>query len=63
VQPQFEVPDIDAWRLGYARRANDMPGPAPTFDEAIILAQRLLDPVLAAPVAAVWNPATGRWDA
>ena len=60
--PRFGVPDLEAWHNGYTLRANDVPGPAPTFDEAIDLAQRLLDPVLAGPVAASWNPATCQWD-
>lgn len=59
---RFDVPDIEAWQTGYARRAGDVPGQTPTFDEAIDLAHRLLDPVLAGPVAAVWNPTTGQWD-
>lgn len=58
---RFNVPDVAVWQAGYARRASDVPGQAPTFDEAVDLARRLLDPVLAGPVRAVWNPATHRW--
>jgi hypothetical protein len=42
---RFDVPDIEAWRIGYARRTNDVPGQSPSFEEAIDLAHRLLDPV------------------
>jgi len=60
--PRFEVPDHEAWQGGYARRASDVPGQVPTFDEAIDLAQRLLDPVLAGPTEATWNPTTRHWE-
>jgi len=56
------VPDIEAWQAGYTRWANDVPGQAPTFEEANDLAQRLLNPVLAGPVAALWNPITCQWE-
>ncbi|WP_291408100.1 nucleotidyl transferase AbiEii/AbiGii toxin family protein [Actinophytocola sp.] len=59
---RFDVPDIEAWRTGYARRADDVPGQAPPFEEAIDLAHRLLDPVFAGPITATWNPNTCQWD-
>jgi len=59
---KFNVPDFEAWKIGYQKRANDVPGEAPTFDEAIDLAQRLLNPVLTGPVKAIWNPTTCQWD-
>jgi len=59
---RFKIPDHEAWQAGYARRASDVPGQAPTFDEAIDLAQRLLDPVLAGPTQATWNPTTRHWE-
>lgn len=58
---QFAVPDVTAWRAGYPNRAADVPGPVPTFDEAVDLAARLLDPVLAGTVAGRWDSTTGRW--
>lgn len=59
---RFDVPDIEAWRTGYARRADDVPGQAPSFEEAIDLAHRLLDPVFAGPVVATWNPNACQWN-
>jgi len=58
---QFEVPDVAAWRWGYPNRAADVPGPVPTFDEAVDVAARLLDPVLAGAVAERWDPTASRW--
>jgi hypothetical protein len=58
---QFAVPEVAAWRAGYPNRAADVPGPVPTFDEAVDVAARLLDPVLAGTVAGRWDPLTRRW--
>jgi hypothetical protein len=58
---QFAVPEVAAWRAGYPNRAADVPGPVPTFDEAVDVAARLLDPVLAGTVAGRWDPMTRRW--
>ena len=52
----FAVPDEAPWRRGYPKVAADVPGTAPTFDEAVALANALLDPVLAAPVDGEWDP-------
>jgi hypothetical protein len=60
---RFSVPDLDAWRAGYGRRAADAPAPTPTFDEAVDTARRLLDPVLTGPLDASWDPDTGHWEA
>ena len=59
--PRFAVPDLDAWRTGYTRRAADAPTPVPSFRQAVDLAGRLFDPVLAGPVNASWDPQTARW--
>jgi len=59
--PRFEVPDLDAWRTGYLRRASDAPTTVPSFQEATHLARRLFDPVLAGPLEATWDPRAARW--
>lgn len=57
---RFVVPDPMAWRAGYARQAR---GSAVThnFEEAVGLATRLLDPVLAGPVAGIWDSENRAW--
>jgi hypothetical protein len=59
--PRFEVPDLDAWRTGYLRRAADAPAPVPSFRQAADVAGRLFDPVLAGPVDGSWDPQASRW--
>jgi hypothetical protein len=59
--PRFEVPDLDAWRIGYLRRAADAPTPVPSFRQASDIATRLFDPVLAGPVDGSWDPQAARW--
>lgn len=58
---RFVVPDIAAWRSGYPKKAAEAPGATPTFDEAVDLAGRLLDPILAGAVAGSWDPAAAQW--
>jgi hypothetical protein len=57
----FTIPDERAWRLRYARVAQDAPGSVPTFDDAVELVSRLLDPVLAGRAAGRWDPLRARW--
>ena len=59
--PRFEVPDLDAWRTGYLRRAADAPTQVPSFQQAAEIASRLFDPVLAGPLGGSWDPQAGRW--
>jgi hypothetical protein len=58
---RFTVPDEVGWRARYPRVARDAPGSVPSYDEAVELAVRLLDPVLADGVAGSWNPRDLRW--
>jgi len=58
----FAVPDWDAWRTGFAKAIAAAPGEAMTFADAVQLVTRFLDPVLAGPVDARWNPGIG-WSA
>ena len=57
----FAVPDEAVWRRGYPQSAADVPGPTPTFDEAVALARALLNPVLKGPVSGSWDPVAGSW--
>jgi len=57
----FAVPDEAVWRRGYPQSAADVPGPTPTFDEAVSLACALLNPVLKGPVSGNWDPAAASW--
>lgn len=57
----FAVPDEAVWRRGYPQSAADVPGPTPTFDEAVTLACALLNPVLKGPVSGSWDPVAGSW--
>jgi hypothetical protein len=59
--PRFQVPDLDAWRTGYTRRAADAPIPVPSFRQAADVAGRLFDPVLAGPLDGSWDPQACRW--
>jgi hypothetical protein len=59
--PRFQVPDLEAWRTGYTRRAADAPIPVPSFGQAADVARRLFDPVLAGPLDGSWDPQAGRW--
>lgn len=61
---RFALPDDNAWRRGYPKAAVAMPGVAPTFEEALLLAKALFDPVLAgqADNAAEWNPHLRTWE-
>lgn len=58
---RFTVPDEVGWRARYPRVASDAPGLMPSYDEAVDLAARLLDPVLADRVSGRWNPRDFRW--
>jgi hypothetical protein len=58
---QFAVPDVAAWRSGYPKKAAEAPGVTPTFDEAVDLASRLLDPILTGAVTGSWDPAAAEW--
>lgn len=57
----FAVPDPAAWEAGYAKPAAAAPSPVPNYDEAVDLAKRLLDPVLAGQVAQEWDPEAREW--
>ncbi len=54
------MPDEALWRAGYRTVAADVPGVAEkTLDEALPLAKRYIDPILAREVTSgVWDPAT-----
>lgn len=55
----FAVPDLDAWRTGFTRTASAAPGQPIPFADAVQLVKRFLDPVLAGPVSARWDPHKG----
>ena len=55
----FAVPDWDAWRTGFTKTIAAAPGEAMPFADAVQLVTRFLDPVLAGPVDARWNPGFG----
>lgn len=57
----FAVPDETLWRGSYGRVAAQAPPPAPSFDDAVRLASALLDPALAGPLDASWDPKTCAW--
>ncbi len=57
----FAVSDEASWRRGYPNVASDVPGTAPTFDEAVALASALLNPALAAPLDGEWDPRVCNW--
>lgn len=57
----FAVPDEASWRRGFPKVAADVPGHAPSYDEAVALADALFNPVLAAPVDGEWDPHPGGW--
>lgn len=57
----FAIPDELTWRRGYPKVAADVPGTAPTFDEAVRLASSLLNPALEAPIDQQWEPLLGSW--
>jgi len=55
----FAVPDWDAWRTGFTKTIAAAHGEAMPFADAVQLVTRFLDPVLAGPVDARWNPGFG----
>ena len=57
----FTVPDLEAWRAGYPRKAAEAPGSPPEFDDAVSIAEELLNPVLAGPVTGKWNATLRHW--
>jgi hypothetical protein len=57
----FAIPDDAGWRTRYPRVAADAPGTMPTFDEAVAVAETLLNPVLAGRVPGTWNPTVANW--
>jgi hypothetical protein len=63
IQPpvRFEVPDVEAWRIGYPAKAAEAPGASPGFEDAVALVAAFLDPVLKRMVVTNWNPATQSW--
>jgi hypothetical protein len=58
---RFAVPDWTSWRAGYPRTARSAPIAAVSFDAAVALVRRFLDPVLAGRAGGVWDPAAARW--
>jgi hypothetical protein len=58
---RFEVPDVQAWQLGYPAKATEAPGALPGFQDAVSLVVAFLDPVLNGMAVADWNPATRSW--
>jgi nucleotidyltransferase AbiEii toxin of type IV toxin-antitoxin system len=60
---RFDVPDAATWRPGYQALAAKTPalGPLRDFDAAVDLVRRLVDPVLAGPITARWDPARAVW--
>jgi Nucleotidyl transferase AbiEii toxin, Type IV TA system len=59
--PAFVPPPLEAWRAPYAAMAREDLLPWPTLDEVAKAAQAFLDPVLAAPLDATWEPVTWAW--
>jgi hypothetical protein len=57
------VPDNATWRSGYRAIARDLPGLTErSFDEALVLARRFVDPVLGGAAAGrTWDPAALTW--
>lgn len=49
---------VAGWLHSPCRRRSST---GPSFEEAVDLTHRLLDPVLAGPLDAVWEPASRRW--
>jgi hypothetical protein len=62
VPVRFAVPDEDDWRLRYPRVARDAPGRVPSYDEAVAVACRLLDPVLSGEPVDRWDPMASAWN-
>ncbi|GAB3742695.1 nucleotidyl transferase AbiEii/AbiGii toxin family protein [Microlunatus parietis] len=58
---RFQVPDPVAWRAGYPKSAASAPAPVPSYEDAVDLATRLLDPVLAGRVEGTWEPEARQW--
>ena len=45
IPEMFAVPHERSWKRGYPKLAADVPGTAPSFDEAVSLASALFNPV------------------
>jgi hypothetical protein len=60
---ELRAPDVGMWRGGYAKAASPMPGlPEQTLVEALAVAKRLVDPVLAGTVPGMrWDPVGLCW--
>jgi nucleotidyltransferase AbiEii toxin of type IV toxin-antitoxin system len=58
---RFAVPDPVGWAARYPRVAADAPGDVPDYDTAVILANRIFDPVLGETATGTWNPAAQAW--
>jgi hypothetical protein len=56
------VPDEDLWQAGYQTVARDAPGvPEKMLAEALPLAKRFVDPVLAGAGKGIWDPEALAW--
>ncbi|MQA17071.1 MAG: hypothetical protein GEV09_23940 [Pseudonocardiaceae bacterium] len=53
------MPDWDAWRTGFDKTSTAAPAEPLSFDDAIQLVKKFLDPVLAGPVTDRWVPGKG----
>jgi len=62
VPERFAVPDVEMWRAGYPAKAREAAGVVPDFAEAVTLVAALLDPVLAATAAGMWDPRAASWN-
>src|SRR6266540_2743844 len=58
---RFTVPDVEDWRRRYPRVARDAPGRIPSYDEAVAVTCRLLDPVLSGEPVDRWDPVATAW--
>lgn len=58
---RFVVPELQSWRAGYPRKANDAAAELPSFDDAVRQAADFLDPVLAGIASGRWDPVLGLW--
>jgi hypothetical protein len=57
----FAAPDLPAWRAGFTKTLAAARAEPITFDEALHLVGRFLDPILASPVHRTWDPDRSAW--
>ncbi|MGH3501790.1 MAG: nucleotidyl transferase AbiEii/AbiGii toxin family protein, partial [Nocardioidaceae bacterium] len=57
---EFTIPAPRTWRARYNTSARDASA-APTFDDTMTMARRLLNPVLTGSLDSSWDPTTRDW--